>query len=67
MQHPVIASANAKVRYHELVQEADLYRQTRFLKPSNPGFVARALSYVVGVLRPLNTKAIRTTVSNTTA
>lgn len=67
MQHPAIASANAKVRYHQLVQEADLHRQMRLLKPSSPGFVARALSYVAGILRPLNTKAMRATTRSTSA
>ena len=67
MQHPAIASANVKVRYQELVQEADLYRQISLLKPSNPGFVARALSHVAGILRPLNTKAMGTTTRSTSA
>jgi hypothetical protein len=67
MQHPAIASANAKLRYHQLVQEADLHRQMRLLKPSSPGLLARALSYVAGILRSLNTEAMPAATRSTSA
>ena len=60
MIHPTIASANAKVRYNELIQEADHYRQISSLKTNDSGFFTRVLSLIRGMFRPLNTKGVRT-------
>ena len=35
MEHPDITSALANIRYDELLQEAEMYRRIKKLKPSN--------------------------------
>ena len=65
MQHPVVASANAHVRYNEFVREADLRRQIKHLELTHPGFFARAAAFVTGLFASLNTEAVRATTGNT--
>lgn len=44
MNHPVIMSANAQVRYAELLQAAEAHRRVKRLKRSDFGRYARILS-----------------------
>jgi hypothetical protein len=66
MQHPIIARANAKVRYDQLVKEADDYRLTKTLTNNKPGIVTQIVSSLSGLLKSLNNETVHSTTSSTT-
>ena len=67
MQHPVVANANAHVRYNELIQEADLRRQIKLLERNKPSFFARSSAFFTGLFAQLNTRTVRATTEKTIA
>ena len=53
MYHPDLASANAKIRYDEMLQRAEMHRRIKKLEHSNRGLnigVASMLSDIVSAL-----------------
>ena len=65
MLHPAVASANAKMLYNELVQEADLRRQIKLLERNNPSFFTRFAMFVTNVFAELAAEAVPATTGNT--
>jgi hypothetical protein len=63
MQHPIIAQANAKVRYDEFIQQADQYRLINSL-PNKKQSLAAVFS---GLFRLFKSETIHTATSKTTA
>ena len=66
MQHPIIASSNAKLLYDELVQKADRYRQIKGL-PKTPSIFTRIFVWTTGMSKPRSNEAVRSATSKTTA
>jgi hypothetical protein len=63
MQHPIIAQANAKVRYDQLVQQADHHRQLSRLPKNKTGIIA----IFSGLFRLFKSETAHAAPSNTTA
>jgi hypothetical protein len=47
MNHPVIISANATIRYNQMLHQAEHYRQVQKLKGTRPGIRALLLARFV--------------------
>ena len=63
MQHPIIAQANAKVHYDQLIQQANHHRQLNRL-PNNKQGIAVIFS---ALLRLFKNETVRAAANKTTA
>ena len=56
MSHPIIMSANAKVRYDALLEAADNHRRIKKLKRNNRGLDTGVASMLSDIVSALNSK-----------